>query len=355
MADSIPVSALADRIGATVHGDGERLIRRAAALEHAGPDALAFCSGPAYARALRDTRAGAVIVPESLRETAPNTATILVVRQPYTAYARAAQTLHPLPPPTPGAHPSAVVADDVVVGSECSIGATAVVEAGATLGARVVIGPGCWVGPGARIDDDTQLGAHVALGAECRIGRRGIIHPGAVVGADGFGFAPDEEGIGWLKVPQLGAVRIDDDVEIGANVTIDRGAQSDTVIEEGVKLDDQVHIAHNVRVGAHTVIAGSTVVAGSTRIGKRCVIGGLTAITGHIEIADGTTLMGMTGVTGSIREAGTYASPLPARPAREWRRNTVRFTQLDELFRRVQALERQQGAEPSQEPGPEEG
>ncbi len=335
---SVTLRELADLVGARVAGEADREVARVAPLAEATADAVAFCADERYLPELRQTRAGAVLLREEHAEACPVTA--LVADDPYYAYAAVAQRLHPPQRPADGVHPAAAVAGDAELGAGASVAAQAVVAAGAVLGEGVVVEPGAYIGPGARVGAGSWLGANAVLGAACILGERVIIQPGAVVGADGFGYAPGPAGAGWRKVPQLGAVRIGDDVEIGANATVDRGAQRDTVIEAGVKLDSHVHIAHNCRVGERTVIAGGTVLGGSARLGAGCMIGGQAAITDHIEIADGVTLMGMTGVTGSIHEAGAaYGSPLPAQPARRWRRNTVRVTQLDSLFQRVRRLE----------------
>ncbi len=335
---SATLRELADLVGARVAGEADREVARVAPLGEATADAVAFCADERHLPELRRSRAGAVLVREAHAEACPVTA--LVVDDPYYAYAAVAQRLHPPQRPAGGVHAAAAVAGDAELGPGASVAAHAVIAAGAVLGEGVVVEPGAYIGPGARVGTGSWLGANAVLGAACVLGERAILQPGAVVGADGFGYAPGPAGAGWRKVPQLGAVRIGDDVEIGANATVDRGAQGDTVVEAGVKLDSHVHIAHNCRVGERTVIAGGTVLGGSVRLGAGCRIGGQAAITDHLEIADGVTLMGMTGVTGSIHEAGaTYGSPLPAQPARRWRRNTVRVTQLDSLFRRVRRLE----------------
>ncbi|RFA28989.1 UDP-3-O-(3-hydroxymyristoyl)glucosamine N-acyltransferase [Alkalilimnicola ehrlichii] len=334
--ESFSLGELAALVGARLVGDSERRIRRVAALDKAEHDALAFCTGPRYLDQLRTTQAGAVLVKPAHAEACPTAA--LVVDDPYYAYALLANHLYPRQPAPGGIHPSAVIADDAEVDPEAAVGPNAVVEAGARVGRGTIIGANAYIGAGAHIGEDTWLAAGVYIGAACEIGAGVIVHSGVVIGADGFGFAPGREG--WRKVPQLGKVIVGNRVDIGANTTIDRGALDDTVIEDGVKLDNLVHIAHNVRVGENTVIAGCTVIAGSTRIGKNCIIGGASAITGHVDIADGVTLMGMTGVSGNIREAGVYASPTPAQPLKEWRKNVVRFTQLEDIVRRLRIVER---------------
>jgi UDP-3-O-[3-hydroxymyristoyl] glucosamine N-acyltransferase len=262
----------------------------------------------------------------------------LVVADPYLAYAQLAQILHPEPQPHWGIHPTAVIDPSAEIAPEVAIGPHV------TVGARTRIAPGCVLDAGVVVGvevvlgDDCHLGARSVVGDCCILGARCRLHAGAVVGSDGFGFAPGPDG--WAKVPQLGRVVMGDDVDLGANVTIDRGALEDTVIGNGVKLDNMVHIAHNVKIGAHTVIAGCTVVAGSVTIGERCVFGGQAAINGHIDICDGVTILGMTGVSNSITDPGVYASPLPAKPVRDWRRMVARLVNIEGLAHRVKALEK---------------
>nr|MBA3565203.1 UDP-3-O-(3-hydroxymyristoyl)glucosamine N-acyltransferase [Gammaproteobacteria bacterium] len=236
-------------------------------------------------------------------------------------------------------HKSATVAPDSDVDESAHVGACAVIEAGATIGARVFIGPGCVIGRDCVIGKETRLVANVTLCERVTLGARGLYHPGIVIGADGFGIARFDEA--WIKVPQLGAVRIGDDVEVGANTTIDRGALEDTIIEDGVKLDNQIQVAHNVRIGAHTVVAGCTGIAGSTVIGSRCMIGGQVGFVGHLSIADDVVITGRSMVTASIDEPGVYSGGLPLDEAGRWRRNSARFRQLDELARRIARLEKQ--------------
>jgi len=328
---------LAQLVNAQLIKVTDAAIRKVATLRDAARDSISFYMNTRYQGDLQNTQAGAVILRAEHAADCPTSA--LIVDDPYHAYAVIASHLHPRDLAPAGIHPTAIVAEDVQLGENVAIGAYAVIHAGANIGAGTEIGSGCFIGKKAVIGANSWLADNVSIGASCVVGSNAIIHPGVVIGADGFGFAPG--GGSWQKIPQLGRVCIGDDVEIGANSTLDRGTLDDTVIEDGVKIDNLVHIGHNAHVGESTVIAGCAVVAGSTIIGKNCIIGGATAITGHIEIADGVTLMGMTGVTGSIREAGVYASPLPAQPVKEWRRNTVRYTQLDEVFRRVKSLERE--------------
>ncbi|MDQ2077204.1 UDP-3-O-(3-hydroxymyristoyl)glucosamine N-acyltransferase [Marinimicrobium sp. ABcell2] len=335
--DGISLSELAKFVDAEVTGEGQGLIRKVAPLNKATTDSISFFSDPRYRNDLANTKAGAVILKAEHAENCPVPA--LVVDNPYYAYAKIADRLHPRHWAEPGIHPTAVVSEQAVLGQNVSIGAHAVVEAGARIGENSEIGAGGFIGAGAQVGPQCWFGNGVTIERECIVGARAVLHPGVVIGADGFGFAPGPEG--WRKVPQIGRVLVGDDVEIGANTTIDRGTQEDTVIENGVKLDNLVHIGHNTRICEGTIIAGCTVVAGSTTIGKNCTIGGAAVITGHIEIADNTTLMGMSAVTGNIREAGVYSSPLPVQPVQQWRRNAARFPKLDDMFRRMKMLERE--------------
>jgi UDP-3-O-[3-hydroxymyristoyl] glucosamine N-acyltransferase len=335
--NSLTLAELAAALDARVHGDGSIRLERVAPLERADATALSFFSNTRYRPQLRQTKAGAVILAADALDDCPGAA--LVCSNPHYAYARAAQLLSPAPLRSPGIHPSASIHPQAVIGAEASIGPQAVVEARARLGARVTLGAGSVVGAGAQVGDDTWIGANATVAHEVVIGDRVVVHPGAVLGSDGFGFARGPQG--WAKVPQLGGLRIGNDCDIGANTTIDRGALNDTLIGDDVKIDNLVQIGHNVRVGARTVIAGCTAVAGSVVIGENCLIGGQSAIAGHIEIADGVSLMGMSGVTGTLREPGAYASAPPLSPVRQWRKNTVRYGHLDEMYRRLKALEKE--------------
>lgn len=341
------LTELAERVGAQLRGEQSKRLHSVAPLNKAGPEQLAFCTSNRYLDQLKSTRAGAVLLNQEHAELCPVPA--LIVKDPYYAYAELANLLHPRAKPEPGVHPTAVVSEQAVIGKGVSIGPGAIVSEGCRIGEGTEIGAGAFLGTGVTLGPDCWLAPGVRIMEGCRIGERVLLHPGVVIGADGFGIAPGPKG--WRKVPQLGIVAIGNDVEIGANSTVDRGALEDTVIEDGVKLDNLVHIAHNVRIGSNTAIAGCTVVAGSSTIGKNCILGGQSAITGHINICDGVTIMGMTGVTNSISEPGVYSSPIPARPVKAWRKNVVRFMQLDEIFRRLKAVEKHLGEQkPSDTP-----
>ncbi|MDE2090139.1 MAG: UDP-3-O-(3-hydroxymyristoyl)glucosamine N-acyltransferase [Gammaproteobacteria bacterium] len=333
---ALTLGELADRLSVETHGDANCIITGVATLQHAEKGALTFLANPHYRKYLADTAASAVILRRADLSACPVSA--LVSDNPYAADERAAELKYPPAPAPRGVHPSACVSAASQIHDSAWIGPHCVVEAGARIEDGAYIGPGCTVGENVVVGADSRLQANVTLCRGTRIGRRALIHPGVVIGSDGFGFA--QECGAWVKVPQLGGVRIGDDVEIGANTTVDRGALEDTVIEDGVKLDNQIQIAHNVHIGAHTAIAGCVGIAGSTRIGRRCTVGGAAGIAGHLEIADDVHITAMSMVIKSIAEPGVYSSGLPAEPNREWRKNYLRFCQLDELARRLHTLEK---------------
>lgn len=339
----LTLGELAARVGAQLHGDAACVIDSVAALDRARPGSIAFLNHPRFRRYLRDTAASAVILCADDLTDCPVSA--LVSDNPHATYAQVAGLLYPAEAVTPGVHASAVVATDCEIAASAWVGPQAVIEQGARIAADVFIGPGCVVGARARVGAGSRLLANVTIGHDVRIGQRALIFAGAVIGSDGFGFA--KQGGAWLRVPQLGTVVIGDDVEVGANTSIDRGALDDTVIEDGVKLDNQIQVAHNVRIGAHTAIAGCVGIAGSARIGKRCTVGGGVGISGHLEIVDDVHLTGMTFVTRSITEPGVYSSGMPAETNRQWHRSIARYRQLDDMARQIkqltQALEKLQG------------
>lgn len=346
---TVTLGTLAVRFGCELEGDPDVEVDAVSTLQNATPRTITFLANPKYRRHLAETRAAAVILEPKLAAQCPVPA--LLSPNPYVLYARVAAVLHPEPGFPPGIHPSAVVDREASIDDSASIGARAVIERGVRIGARARVGPGSVVLEGANVGADTRLVAQVTLCRGVQVGSRCLLHPGVVIGADGFGIAPDRNG--WVKVPQVGTVRIGDDVEIGANTTIDRGAIEDTVIEDGVKLDNQIQIGHNVRVGAHTAIAGCTGVSGSSTIGKRCLIAGMVGIAGHISICDDVVVTGRTFVNHSIHQRGTYSGGLPMDEAKRWRRNSARFRQLDELARRVRALSRDAGPDPVGDEGEE--
>lgn len=326
---------VAEAIQAELHGDPSCVITGVGSLASAGVGQLSFFSNRRYSRSLQTTRAAAVIICRTDLALCP--AAALVVADPYVAYVKAVRFLNPDPGFAPGIHPSAAISGSASIAGSAHVGANAVIGEHAHIAERVYIGPGCVVGEQVAIGRDSTLVANVTLCNRVSIGERVLLHPGVVVGADGFGLANDG-GI-WLKIPQFGGVILHDDVEVGANTAIDRGALEDTIIEEGVKIDNLVQIGHNTYVGAHTAIAGCAVIAGSVRIGKRCMIGGATAIAGHIEIADDVVITGMSGVPNSIKQPGTYSGGIPIMDNKSWRRNITRMKHLEELARKVRRLE----------------
>ncbi len=329
---------LAVRYGCELRGDPDSVVDRVATLAAAGPGSIGFFANPVYRPQLVATQATAVILQSADAGDCPVAA--LLAQHPYAVYARVAADLHPSPPLRPGIHAAAVIGAEVRVPPSCQIGPGAVLGDGVSLGERVSIGANSVLGDGVEIGADSSISAGVTIYAGVRLGSRCIIHSGAVIGADGFGFARERDG-SQIKVPQIGAVVIGDDVEIGACTTIDRGAIGDTVIADGVKLDNQIQVGHNVRIGAHTVIAGQTGISGSTTIGARCTIGGAVSIAGHLVIADDVVIGGGTAVPGSLLVAGIYAGGgTPADTLQRWRKNMVRFGQLDQIARRLRAIEK---------------
>lgn len=326
MQGEFSLGELAVRFGLELRGEPELRVSRVATLVHASEGSLSFLANSRYRRQLDTTRATAVLVAPADAESC--SVAVLVDPNPYLAYARIASLIHPEVRAAPGIHPSAVISRGARIAATVTVDPLAVIEDGAELGDRVHVGPGCVVQRGARVGADTRLAARVTLSAGVQIGERCIIHSGAVVGADGFGFAANA-GI-WVKVPQVGSVRIGDDVEIGANTTIDRGAIDDTVVEHGVKLDNQIQVGHNVTIGAHTAIAGCTGISGSATIGRRCMIGGMVGIAGHLTIADDVVITGCSLVSASINQAGSYSSGMPTVQTRAWRRMVAHLRRFGE-------------------------
>lgn len=326
---------IAIRYGCELHGDPDVTVSRVATLASAGSGSIAFLANPAYRRQLAACRATAVIL--SAKDTDECTTNCLVATNPYAVFARVAQELYPDPVLRAGVHP------DATVGVGCELSSTCHVAAGAVLGDRVVVGDNCYVGPNCVLGDDVRLGrdtqllANVTLYHKVTLGERCRIHAGTVIGADGFGIAPDEAG--WVKVPQIGGVVVGNDVEIGSNCSIDRGAIEDTRLGNGVKLDNMVQIAHNVVIGDHTAIAGQSGVAGSAVVGQRCLIGGSVAISGHIEIADDVSIMGRGSVSKSILTKGVYSSVLAVEEAGKWRKIAARVKRLDAMATKLRELE----------------
>ncbi len=339
--------AAAGRLPAALLGDAARQISGVAPLQTAGADQLSFLSNPRYRATVPASKAGAVVLTAADRQALfaqdmPAATTLIECANPYAWFALAAQLLSPRERPQPRVSPAAHVAPEAQVDASARIDDGAVVEAGASVGAGCWIGAGAYVGPNARIGDESRLHPGARVLAACVLGARAIVHSGAVIGADGFGFAPLDGK--WLKIPQTGRVVIGDDVEIGANTTIDRGAMGDTVIEDGVKLDNQIQVGHNCRIGAHSVLAGCVGIAGSASIGRGCQVGGAAMIAGHLSIADGTLVGPGTLVSRTISEPGYYTGFFPLMSNRDWERNAAALRHLHELRSRLRALEARLGA-----------
>lgn len=331
------LAEIVERLGGEVRGDPATEVFQVATLEKAGSGQIAFLANARYRQQLADSRASAVILAEN--DAALTALPRIVAAHPYSYFAKLSALLNPVPELPPGIHPTAVVAADAFIAPDAHIGAQVCIGAGARIEAGAVVMAGCVVGERTILGAQSRLYPNVTIYHDCLIGRRVILHSGVVIGADGFGIAMDEGR--WLKIPQIGRVLIGDDVEIGANTTVDRGALDDTVIEEGVKLDNQVQVAHNVHIGAHTAIAGCVGIAGSARIGRYCRIGGSAGILGHLQIADHVEIASFTLVGKSISEAGSYAGIYPFSKKDEWRNNAVHLRHLDELAKRIVALEKE--------------
>ncbi len=334
----IRLGEIASRYGCELHGEPDFVVSQVATLAGADNQSITFLANSAYRAQLETTAAGAVILAPGDLAACPVAA--LVTKDPYIVDAQIAAELHPAIDLTPGVDPAATIAAGASIPASCQVAPGAVVETGVVLGERVYIGPNSVIGSGARLGDDTRVLAGVVICHEVRIGRRCIFHGGVVIGADGFGIAKDDAGA-WIKVPQVGSVTIGDDVEIGANSTVDRGAIDDTVIGEGVKLDNLVQVAHNVVIGAHTAVAALVGISGSTRIGSRCLIGGHTGFAGHINVVDDVMISAGTAVMNSIKRPGFYGGvAATVDEASRWRKNVARYRQLDEMARRLFKVEK---------------
>ncbi len=331
----ISLGELSARLAVPLIGDGATRVSRVAQLTNADAKSLSFLGDARYRRHLAVTGAAAVILKEADAQSAK--VPVLISDNPYLTFAKAARILYPQPPVIGGIHPSAIVDESARVDATAWIGPTAVLEAHVVVAARAFIGPGCILAEGVSVDEDCRLIARVTLCAGTRVGKRALIHPGAVIGREGFGFARDGER--WIRIPQVGRTVLGDDVEIGANTSVDRGAIEDTVIGDGVKLDNHIQVGHNVTIGDNTAVVSNTGISGSTRIGRNCTIAGAVGIAGHLDIGDDVHFTGMAMVTRSFTEPGVYSSGIPAMPIADWRRNVVRFRHLDDLTRRVKQLE----------------
>ncbi len=337
---ALTLDELAQLSGAELRGESSRLISRVATLDEAGEGAISFLANRRYKSQLKSTDASAVILAEEDAADCP--VDCLVSDNPYLAHARVMSVLYPEPVGSVGIHASAVVEPSAQIDGSASIGANCYIGPGVIVEADVVIGPGCVVLDNAFIGEGSRLVASVTLCTDTRLGRRCLIHPGAVIGGDGFGLA-NEEGA-WVKVPQIGRAILGDDVEIGSCSSIDRGAIGDTRLADGVKIDSQVHVAHNVQIGEHTALAGCSAIAGSSKVGAYCTIAGGAGITGHVELADHVHVSGVTSVTRSIGKPGLYTGTVPAMEHAVWLKNFARLRHLDDMVRRVKQLERELAA-----------
>ncbi|MBE8167105.1 MAG: UDP-3-O-(3-hydroxymyristoyl)glucosamine N-acyltransferase [Shewanella sp.] len=333
---SISLKELASRLGGEVQGKDDAVISSVATLETATKGQLSFLANSKYRSLLVDTKATAVLLTPQNAENYNGTA--ILVKDTYVAFARVAQWLDTTPQAAYNIHPSAQIDPSAMLGENVSVGANAVIGAKVIIGDNTEIGAGTVIGQDSILGSNCRIWANVTVYHDVHIGQGCIIHSGAVIGSDGFGYANDAGK--WVKIPQTGGVRIGDNVEIGASTSIDRGALEHTIIEDGVILDNQIQVAHNVVIGAHTAIAGNSTIAGSCTIGKYCIIGGNSAVAGHLSLADGVHVSGGTNVTSIVREKGIVSSATIAMPNKLWRRNTVRFRQLDDLFHRVKVLEK---------------
>ena len=332
----ITLGELATRFDCDLVGDADVVIDNVAGLHNAGPGSLSFLSNPRLKEQLSSTKAAAVVLRADDAHDSPVAS--LVSDNPYAHYALMAAHIHPAPRYAPGMHASAVVSETASVADSAHIAAQVVIGDETVIGEDVYIGPNTVVGPNCTVDNDCRLIASVTLVRQVALGARSIIHPGVVIGADGFGNAMTPEG--WVKVPQLGGVRIGSDVEIGANTTVDCGAIGDTVIEDGVRIDNLCMIAHNAYIGEHTAMAGSSGVSGSTTVGKRCLFGGQSGAVGHITICDDVVVSARAMISKSITKPGVYASSFPAEESRIWNRRVALFRRLDQIIERIKKLEK---------------
>ena len=339
MAD-VALGEISDRLGGELIGDAATRIAVIGPLDSATPSTISFLANPQYARQLASSQAGCVIVAPAYREAALARGATIVTPDPYLYFARLTQwwAERTRPARVAGVHATAQVDATADVAADATIGPFAVIESGASIGAGVSVGAHSFVGRDCRIGAGTRLGPRVTLMFDTLLGERCIVHPGAVLGSDGFGFAPNRGA--WEKIEQLGRVRIGDDVEIGANTCIDRGATGDTVIGEGVKIDNQVQIGHNVQIGAHTAIAGCVGIAGSAIIGAHCMLGGGAGVNGHVKIADYVVVGGATQISRSIVKAGFYSGSFPFDDNASWEKNAATLRNLHALRERVKALEK---------------
>jgi UDP-3-O-[3-hydroxymyristoyl] glucosamine N-acyltransferase len=330
---------LATEFGCDLVGDPDTVVDHVATLSNASPQAIGFLANSAYRKQLLSTRAAAVVLAEADAEDCPVAA--LIAGDPYATYARIAGVLHPPLSYEPGVHSSAVVSENATISDKAHISANVVIGEECSIADGVYIAAGCVLGKRCSVGQHSRVLENATLVKDVRIGERSIIHPGAVIGADGFGHARDESG--WIKIPQVGGVVIGNDVEIGSNTAVDCGAIDDTIIEDGVRLDNLVQIGHNVRIGAHTAMIGPSAIAGSTTIGKRCMISGLAGAVGHVTICDDVVLTPQTVITKNITEPGVYSATFGAEKDKDWKRRVARFRRIEVLEKRIRALEAKAG------------
>lgn len=332
----ISLGELAASVGCELIGEPDVVVSGVSSLDNATSGSLSFLSSPAYSMQLSSTKAAAVVLRAEDAENCPVAA--FVSDNPYATYARMAALIHPEPAFEPGVHVSACIADTATIADSAHIAASVVIGEHAKIGENTYVGPGSVIGANCTIAADCRLVANVTLVKNVDMGARGLLHPGVVIGSDGFGNAITPQG--WVKIPQVGGVRMGNDVEIGANTTVDRGAIGDTIIENGVRIDNLCMIAHNVHIGEHTAMAACTAIAGSTIIGKRCIFAGRSGAVGHITICDDVTVAAQSFLSKDVDEPGIYAASFPADKARSWAKQLARFRRLGVLIERVKKLEK---------------
>ncbi|WP_273390975.1 UDP-3-O-(3-hydroxymyristoyl)glucosamine N-acyltransferase [Actinobacillus porcinus] len=335
---SYTLKELAEQVGGAIRGNADVVVSSIAPLDRASTNQLTFISNVKYRPYLSQAQAGVLVVSEADVEFCAENANLLIVQNPYVAYAILAQYMDTTPKAAADIAPSAVISETASLGENVSIGANAVIEDGAVIGDNAVIGAGCFIGKNAKIGCNTQLWANVSIYHEVQIGDDCLIQSGAVIGSDGFGYA-NERGK-WIKIPQTGRVVIGNRVEIGACTCIDRGALDDTVIEDNVIIDNLCQIAHNVHIGTGTAVAGGVIMAGSLKVGRYCQIGGASVINGHMEICDQAIITGMSMIMQPITEKGIYSSGIPAQPNKEWRKTAALTMGIDKMNKRLKALEK---------------
>ncbi len=335
MSRSFTLNQIAAQLGGTASGNAETVVTRVGSLAHAQAGAIGFFSDTKYLTQLQNTSASAVVL--QAEHATLTSLPKIITNNPYAYFAKVSALLNPDEEVAPGVHPTATVHPSASVPASCSIGANAVIAANAVLGEGVKIGAGSVLEAGVKVGGNSRIEANVTIQHACEIGARCHLFSGCVIGCDGFGYAPENGG--WIKIPHVGRVVVGDDVDIGANTTIDRGALDDTILEQGVKLDNLIHIAHNCRIGAHTVIAGCVGVAGSAVIGRHCRIGGAAMILGHLEIADGTTISPGSMIMRSINESGTYTAIMPSQSHEKWLKTAANIRQLNQLADKIKILE----------------